>query len=90
MIVIVTTTIVIAITTSTNTTIIVTDIIIAIIIIKVVTIIITVRLVADLLSAAGADHVVTMDLHAGQIQVEHFTCFSFCSCEIQIFEGFFL
>ena len=27
------------------------------------------RLVADLLSAAGADHVVTMDLHAGQIQV---------------------
>ena len=31
----------------------------------------TVRLVADLLSAAGADHVVTMDLHAGQIQVKH-------------------
>ena len=28
-----------------------------------------IRLVADLLSAAGADHVVTMDLHAGQIQV---------------------
>jgi len=26
------------------------------------------KLVADLLSAAGADHVVTMDLHAGQIQ----------------------
>ena len=26
------------------------------------------RLVAELLSCAGADHVVTMDLHAGQIQ----------------------
>ena len=26
------------------------------------------RLVADLLTTAGADHVVTMDLHAGQIQ----------------------
>ena len=28
------------------------------------------RLVADLLTTAGADHVVTMDLHAGQIQGE--------------------
>ena len=26
------------------------------------------RLVADLLTTAGADHLVTMDLHAGQIQ----------------------
>ena len=33
------------------------------------TILTLIRLVADLLSAAGADHVVTMDLHAGQIQV---------------------
>ena len=65
-------------------------IVIATITIKVVTIIITVRLVADLLSAAGADHVVTMDLHAGQIQVELLTCFTFCSCEIQILEGFSL
>ena len=38
---------------------------------KVIISIDTVRLVADLLSAAGADHVVTMDLHAGQIQVKH-------------------
>ena len=27
------------------------------------------KLVADLLTKAGADHIVTMDLHAGQIQV---------------------
>ena len=33
------------------------------------TILTLIRLVADLLSAGGADHVVTMDLHAGQIQV---------------------
>jgi ribose-phosphate pyrophosphokinase len=43
---------------------------------------ITARLVADMMQAAGADRVVTMDLHAGQLQgffsvpVDHMTAFS--------------
>lgn len=31
---------------------------------------ITAKLVANMLSVAGADHIITMDLHASQIQVE--------------------
>ena len=30
---------------------------------------ITAKLVANMLSVAGADHIITMDLHASQIQV---------------------
>ena len=31
---------------------------------------ISAKLVANMLSVAGADHIITMDLHASQIQVE--------------------
>lgn len=32
---------------------------------------ISAKLVANMLSVAGADHIITMDLHASQIQVSH-------------------
>lgn len=32
---------------------------------------ISAKLVANMLSVAGADHIITMDLHASQIQVGH-------------------
>ena len=35
---------------------------------------ITAKLVANMILTAGCDHVITMDLHAGQIQVPALTC----------------
>lgn len=36
---------------------------------------ISAKLVANMLSIAGADHIITMDLHASQIQVLFFSDF---------------
>jgi len=39
---------------------------------------ISAKLVANMLSTAGADHIITMDLHASQIQVGcYYTFYSF-------------
>ena len=46
---------------------------------------ITGRLIADLITTAGADRVMMMDLHAGQVQgifsatVDELTCFTYIS-----------
>ena len=37
---------------------------------------ISAKLVANMLSVAGADHIITMDLHASQIQVRVAVCSS--------------
>ena len=42
---------------------------------------ISAKLVANMLSTAGADHIITMDLHASQIQVVPPTYTYLCSLE---------
>ena len=39
---------------------------------------ISAKLVANMLSVAGADHIITMDLHASQIQVGYALCLFVC------------
>lgn len=41
---------------------------------------ISAKLVANMLSVAGADHIITMDLHASQIQV---SCYTYCLASMQ-------
>ena len=43
---------------------------------------ISAKLVANMLSVAGADHIITMDLHASQIQVRKFFFFFFLPLRI--------
>ncbi len=52
---------------------------------------ISAKLVANMLSVAGADHIITMDLHASQIQVRTiFTNKTRTAANIDLFEkGFF-